>query len=289
MLAESALVDAGSEISAGYRLSGVGRAEQEEKRLALLETLFDPVSRRRRSAVKRGWRCLEVGAGRGSMAAWLAEKVGPSGQVIATDIDVTYLQSVDLPNLEVRRHDILDGPIEAGTFDLVCSRHVLFHLVGHQEQALRNMVECLKPGGLLIDEDADWGTTIAIDPSHPTYATYHAAWRNGDWWRSRGYDPSFGRTLSALFERVGLHDVTHDVSSEVVRGGSPWANWYRKSLEVIADASGAPTPDQRGDHEIVTSTLADPSNWFMRELLHGCTGQRPPENAGATGSAHHAR
>ena len=273
---ERLMVGAGSEISAGYRLSGVGRAEQEEERLALLESVFDPVSRRRRSAVRTGWRCLEVGAGRGSMAAWLAEQVGPSGQVIAIDIDLTYLQHLDLPNLEVRRHDILeDGPIESGTFDLVCSRLMLFHLVGRQEQAIRYMVECLKPGGLLIDEDADWGTTVAIDPSHPTYAAYHAAWRNGDWWASRGYDPCFGRTLSPLFERVGLHVVSHDVSSEVVRGGSPWANWYRESLVVIAGASGAPTPEQRSDHETVTSALTDPSNWFMRELLHGGTGRRP--------------
>jgi len=28
-----------------------------------------------------------VGGGRGSMAVWLAEQVGPTGQVLATDID----------------------------------------------------------------------------------------------------------------------------------------------------------------------------------------------------------
>ena len=43
-----------------------------------------PMSRRRRSGVQAGWRCLEVGAGRGSMAVWLAERVGPRGGVVAT-------------------------------------------------------------------------------------------------------------------------------------------------------------------------------------------------------------
>jgi 2-polyprenyl-3-methyl-5-hydroxy-6-metoxy-1,4-benzoquinol methylase len=80
----------------GYRLVAKGRQEAEDERLGLLELLFDPASRRRRELVRPGWRCLEVGAGRGSMAAWLAEQVGPSGHVMATDIDVTYLERLVL-------------------------------------------------------------------------------------------------------------------------------------------------------------------------------------------------
>ena len=76
----------------GYRLAARGRQEAEDERLALLERIFDPLSRRRRELVQPGWRCLEVGAGRGSMAVWLAEQVGESGEVVATDIDVTYLK-----------------------------------------------------------------------------------------------------------------------------------------------------------------------------------------------------
>src|SRR5262245_11804479 len=76
----------------GYRLAGSGRHEVEGERLSLLEQIFDPASRRRRDLVQPGWRCLEVGAGRGSMAAWLADRVGESGQVVATDVDVTYLE-----------------------------------------------------------------------------------------------------------------------------------------------------------------------------------------------------
>src|SRR6516164_6521680 len=100
-------------VEPGYRLAAKGRQEPEDERLALLEQLFDPASRRRRDLVRPGWRCLEVGAGRGSMAVWLAEQVGPSGHVVATDIDITYLERLDVPNLEVRRHNILDDPLDA--------------------------------------------------------------------------------------------------------------------------------------------------------------------------------
>jgi len=68
------------------------------------------------------------------------------------------------------------------------------------------MVECLRPGGWLVDEDGDWGTVAPTDPAHPLYTRYHNAWQGGEWWASRGYDPAFGRKLPSLFERCGLHD-----------------------------------------------------------------------------------
>jgi SAM-dependent methyltransferase len=144
----------------GYRLAASGRESAEDERLALLEHIFDPASRRRRALVQPGWRCLEVGAGRGSMAVWLAEQVGPTGHVVATDVDVRYLERLKLPNLEIRQHNILDDSIEAlgPSFDMVSSRLMLFWLAGRQENAIRRMAQCLRPGGWLVDEDGDWGT-----------------------------------------------------------------------------------------------------------------------------------
>jgi len=90
----------------------------------------------------------------------------------------------------------------------------------------------------LVDEDADWGTTGPVDPSHPSYSGFHDAWRDGDWWASRGYDPWFGRKLPALFERWGLCEIRQEASTEVVRGGSPWpagtARALRSSTALVA-------------------------------------------------------
>ena len=87
------------------------------------------------------------------MAVWLAEQVGEKGQVVATDLDVTYLERFDLPNLEVRRHNILEDPIETlgvGSFDMVSLRFVLFWLVGRQEEAVRRIVQCVREDGSLM-------------------------------------------------------------------------------------------------------------------------------------------
>ena len=264
----------------GYRLDAKGRQDAEDDRLSLLESIFDPLSRRRRAMVRPGWRCLEVGAGRGSMAVWLAQQVGESGQVVATDIDLTYLSRLRLPNLEVRRHNILEDPLESlgpGSFDLVCSRLMLFWLPGRQELALRRMVECLRPGGWLVDEDGDWGTVAAVDSSHPYYASYNGAYKAGDWWTSRGYDPRFGRKLPMLFERCGLENISHEATAQAVCGGGPWARWWQLTFEAIRSWEQADhgLTDARGEeYKALLAPWNDQSFWFLNALVHGCWGQR---------------
>jgi SAM-dependent methyltransferase len=260
----------------GYRLVAAGEAAEDE-RLALLEQIYyDPVSRRRRELVQPGWRCLELGAGRGSMAAWLAEQVGPDGHVVAIDIDTRYMRRLDLPKLEVREHNILDDPLEVlgpGSFDLVCARFVLFHLVGRQEEAIKQLTKCLRLGGWLINEDAEWGMAAPVDPAHPRYDGYRRAWHDGAWFTRRGYDTEFGRKLAPLFERCGLQDVRQEAATEVVRGGLPWARWIAVTLEVMNE-QGAGDESDRRELEVITAAADDPSVWFLREPLYACWGRR---------------
>jgi SAM-dependent methyltransferase len=278
-------VDSPFEAYPGYRLEAKGREAAEDERLKLLEQVFDPGSRQRRELVRPGWRCLEVGAGRGSMAAWLAERVGPDGQVVAIDIDVGYLARLDVPNLVVRRHDILNDPIDdldPGSFDLVCSRLMLFWLAGRQERAVQHMVQCLRPGGWLIDEDGDWGAAGPVDPLHPLYAGYHRVYQGGGWFAARGYDPFFGRKLAALFDRCGLQNIRHQVTANVVRGASPWARWWADTLDAIrgwgmADETLPGSAEQ--EHQALIGACLDPSVWLMSELLHACRGQLPADEA----------
>jgi len=123
------------DLGPGYRLDAQGRQEAEDDRLSLLEQIFDPLSRRRRELVQPGWRCLEVGSGRGSMAVWLARQVGENGHVVATDIDLTYLNRLDVPNLEVRQHNILDDFTGRPWPELVRSGLLTFDAVLARRQA----------------------------------------------------------------------------------------------------------------------------------------------------------
>jgi len=179
--------------------------ELERERLGKLSEWLDPGTIRHFGTigVEPGWRCLEVGAGAGSIARWLADRVGEKGSVLATDLDTKFLDDIDVPNLEVRRHDILSDPLPAEAFDLAHARLVLMHLPA-REEAFRRMVAAVKPGGWVFIEDMDMVTWVDATPS-PAMDRIRAALQG--LLTMAGADINFGRHLAALFTTAGLGDA----------------------------------------------------------------------------------
>jgi SAM-dependent methyltransferase len=173
--------------------------DDELGRLRLLEARYDPHTFRRLCTFGplAGARCLEVGAGAGSVARWLAAQVGPAGQVVATDIDPRFLAGAGKTGVEVRRHDILADPLEPGRYDLVHCRALLFHLADPR-QAVRNMAAAVRPGGWLLIEDADYVSLVAADPAHPRAARFDQITRKrSTFFAASGvFDPFIGRIRS---------------------------------------------------------------------------------------------
>jgi hypothetical protein len=66
------------------------------ERLRTLEALFDPGTFANLEALgpATGWRCLEIGAGGGSVARRLCARAGPTGSVLATDLDPRFLEGL---------------------------------------------------------------------------------------------------------------------------------------------------------------------------------------------------
>lgn len=89
-------------------------------------------------------RCLDIGAGGGTVARKLAER---GNSVVAVDIETDRLE--ESPGVEVRCHDINDGVPTGGPFDLVHARAVLMHLK-RREEVLAALVDSLVPGGWLV-------------------------------------------------------------------------------------------------------------------------------------------
>src|SRR5687768_14778898 len=83
--------------------------EHTRRRLAGLEAMADPGTIRLLEAlsVGEGWDCLEVGAGSGSIAQWLSQRVGMAGSVTAIDLDTRWLAGINAANLVVLERDIL--------------------------------------------------------------------------------------------------------------------------------------------------------------------------------------
>ena len=104
--------------------------EETIARFDALEEAFDFVTTGHlgRIGVASGWRCLELGAGGGSIAAWLATQVGSAGSVVATDLDVSRFRTHSLDQLEVRRLDLVTEALPVGPWDLIHERLVLRHV-----------------------------------------------------------------------------------------------------------------------------------------------------------------
>jgi len=132
--------------------------EQERARVAGLSAQFDSITVRHLAAVgvARGWHCLEIGAGTGSIARWLADTVGSAGRVVAPDLDTQFLGDLPRPPVEVVRHDITRDTVELDAFDLVPARAVLEHVPSRGEVVMQ-LVKAVRPGGVLVLEDLVFG------------------------------------------------------------------------------------------------------------------------------------
>lgn len=241
-----------------------------ERRRSLIELAYDPLTRRRLLALGlgEGWRCLEVGAGGGSIARWMAGQVGPLGHVLATDICVGALAGGP-PNLEVRRHDILLDDLPAEGFDLVHARLLLMGLA-QREHALGRLMTALKPGGRLLTEDHDWfGTQSSSSPA------YQRAWAAMVVrFEAAGIDPGWARRVPMLLQRDGLVDVGAEADSPLFNGRSPLAELCRLTWR-----ASQPWADEAGDegeaHEELAVALDDPQAWFVAPSSVGAWGTRP--------------
>jgi SAM-dependent methyltransferase len=249
---------------------------QARERLGLLESVYDPGTIRHleRLGVVEGWHCLEVGAGGGSIAAWLCEKVGPTGHVVATDLDTRFLGRLDCPNLEIRQHDITAEALPAAAFDLVHARAVLTHLAA-RDRALRSMVGALKPGGWLLVEEAG-SATFPPDPRVEGAALLERGMAAVIQVQAAvGADYTYGRRLYGDARAAGLLDVEGEGRVPVIRAGTPAARVVQLSIAQLRDrivGAGLLTDE---DMERFLALFDDPGLVAMWFIVMAVWGRKP--------------
>lgn len=253
--------------------------EAERERLAHLAATLDPGTQRRMRAlgIARGWRCVEVGAAEGSMTRWIAEQVGAGGRVVAADIDLRFLEGLDLPNVEVRAFDVREDPLEELAFDLAYCRTLLLHLPD-PDAALAKLARALRPGGWLLAEDSDMCVQLAADPDHPDaelFASFHR--RVWDHLRAVKYfDTRFGRTLPRRMRALGLEQLGSEATASFQSGGDPGAELQRRNLgQNLGPMLVQRSVVSREELERILALYADPSFGYLSGLNVAAWGRRP--------------
>ncbi|WP_028647112.1 class I SAM-dependent methyltransferase [Nocardiopsis sp. CNT312] len=240
-----------------------------------LADAYDPMTTEHlaRTGVGPGWRCLEVGAGGGSVATWLARRVAPGGSVLATDIKPERIARRE--GLEVARHDIVRDPLPEAAFDLVHARLVLLHLP-ERIGVLDRLVRALKPGGVLqLDEfDITYGPGLLMPDAgaRELYQRFQDA-------KTRlmvraGADPEWGAKAAGAMHRAGLAEVDPRPRVELWDAQSPGVHLIAHHTRHLREAFLHEGLTDR-DLADVRALLADPSFRACSCVVYSVQGRRP--------------
>jgi ubiquinone/menaquinone biosynthesis C-methylase UbiE len=248
-----------------------------------LAELLDPGSRRRTLDLLdhnlAGLTALEVGAGHGGYARWLADEVGPTGHVTALDLSPERIPPH--PQLEIIKRDVTKlEPLPHGPVDFVHSRLMLQHLPA-REQVLRWMVSdaVLKPGGVVLLEDWDASRTdmVLSAPSEEDRQLYDRFQEiiGGKVFAASGTDRGWARRVLDQLITLGLADVNVVIASTGWAGGTAGGRLVAASIRQTYDQLvQVGMTGSELDH--VRDLLeGDPRLVLVGHLLYATSGRKP--------------
>ena len=163
------------------------------------------------SGLSEGMTVLDIGCGIGAMSCWLAEQVGPTGNVIAIDNSPAQLeiareiaQEQGLDNIEFMQlsADQLDN-IKV-RFDLVYCRFLLIHLI-NPDEVVQSIYNHLRPGGVFACESAILGHEFCFP-----YNDAFDKWRqlNFEVFKAMGKDPQTGKKIYNMMHSAGFESLS---------------------------------------------------------------------------------
>jgi len=237
----------------------LGVNQQELERLQFQHGVWGPVTRRflQRLGVKKGWRCLDVGAGPGLVSFDLREFVGEPGEVTALEPSALYVKWLETQiamkgwkNLKCVQGTAEQSPLPARRFDLIFVRWVIA-FVADPEQFLAALFPALKTGGIIAIQDYYY-EGLSLYPHGGPWDEMPDIVRA--YYRSGGGDAYVTAKIPAIFKKYHLKLI--DFTPTCLSGGptsdvTEWAHHFF-SLHI-------PSMAERGliSQEKATALLSD--------------------------------
>ncbi|MEU7171566.1 MULTISPECIES: class I SAM-dependent methyltransferase [Micromonospora] len=259
--------------SAGYMFDNA--TDEAANQLRHLGEILDSGTRRilTEAGMAPGWNVTDVGAGAGTLTAWLSDQVAPGGHVTAVDLDPRHIPTG--PNITVRAGDIRQIELD-GSQQAVVARLVLMHLP-EREQVLAQLTQVLAPGGVLVvaDWDCTWRDMIRRSPS-PRATELIERFHDGllAFGEARGADMGWAKRAPEAMVRAGLVDVTSHIESRSWRGGTGTCLLHR-SNSLQREAQLLDAGMTRDELTELREVLMDPELMLSGYLMHTTVGRRP--------------
>ena len=183
------------------------------------------------SGVKAGDQVLDIAGGSGDLSKLFAKKVGPTGQVILTDINASMLgvgrdRMIDAGlNIPATQCNAEFLPFADASFDCVIVAFGLRNMT-HKEHALKEMQRVLKPGGrlLVLEFSKVW------QPLEKIYDAY-----------SFKLLPKLGKLIAQdeasyryLAESIRMHPDQETLKSMMHEAGFAKVDYYNLTAGVVA-------------------------------------------------------
>jgi SAM-dependent methyltransferase len=235
-----------------------------------------------RIPIQPGWRALDVACGPIGIIPLLAERVGPTGEVIGLDSDERMVENARalvadqrLTNTQIVVGDARRTGLPSSRFDLLHERLLLIN-VPDPESVLAEMIRLTRPGGVIAVQEVDTVSWLC-EPPHPAWDRLLDAWKTIG--SNLGKDLFIGRRLPALLEGAGLCDVGAHVHALVYRGSHLYKMHLIWFIELGRDRIlelGLFSPRELS--ELVDGLrrhLEQPSVLVLSHLLFQAWGRRP--------------
>ena len=260
-----------------YLLAG---QPSELERLQLQSRVWEPSGRQLLTRVGdgSGLRALDVGCGALGWLRILSEWVGPSGEVVGTDIDErlldgarSFLESERIANVEIAVDDLFDSKLKSESFDLVHARYLIAPL-GRGVDQVASHRRLLRPGGSLVLEEWDLGSWHFNPPAPAAERLIQLLSAIFD-----ALGGEAGRGLPELLRDIGIDEPELDAHVIALKPGHPYLRLplqfsvalEPRLLEVLNEDELA-SLRREAEHE-----LAEPGRWGTTFTLIQSWGRRP--------------
>ncbi|MCK6521993.1 methyltransferase domain-containing protein [Myxococcota bacterium] len=183
-----------------------------------------------RLGVGEGLSVLDVGCGGGRLLADLAYRVGPMGRVHGVERDPSLAKQAEaslsgVPWASVEAADLLTAPLGAGWDAIIC-RFVL-SVLPDPAQAVRRLLAALRPGGVLVVQEALHDSLNVFPPNEVIRAAMETS---AGLAAERGVDLRAAGHLPATLVSAGLELIEIEPKVHAGRPGSLAWRWCERTL-----------------------------------------------------------